>query len=489
MPTPSGNPSTPGTAGQPGLKPSTVPTPAAAVQQPQPMAAINPSPAGGPDATQTPGGPTLQGLPAQTAPQSPGTPPGSAQGTAPTSLTDPVQDVSSRLQGIIGDNSVLARHAMTRGRQYAQQRGLLNSSLAADASHRALLDFAVPLAQSDAQVNMSDADRRLDVWATEQGVQLDWARLNSAETQAEKDRELDRQLQEGQIGFEREKLGETLGFERQRLRSEELQAEAQRELQRELTTQEIESLEQRASAEISQRDRELRSQELQAQAQRELQRELTEQEIQSLESRAAEEIGQRDRELQVQQKLSEMELDTRERIEGSARETQEAIAKANQDAETARHDEAISHQTQKSIADAVAGIQTSHDRQYQAILLSTALDEESRAAQVESLRNWTHRQILLIEGTFNTDLDWAPSGEGPGEEPLPAEAPVELPAETPVEPAAPAPPATAQPASPATAQPTPPQPAQPTPPQRPPKPTRGDWVWSGGTWQEVSPGR
>ena len=432
-----------------------MPTPAASVQQPQPMAAINPSPAGGPDATQTPGGPSLPGLSAQTAPQSPGTPPGSAQGTAPTSLTDPVQDVSSRLQGIIGDNSVLARHAMTRGRQYAQQRGLLNSSLAADASHRALLDFAVPLAQSDAQVNMSDADRRLDVWATEQGVQLDWARLNSAETQAEKDRELDRQLQEGQIGFEREKLGETLGFERERMRSEELQAELQRELQRELTTQEIQSLEQRAS----------------------------------------DEIAQRDRELQVQERLSTMELSTRERIETAARASQETIAAANQAAETARQNNSISQQSQESISSALQGIQTSHDRQYQAIILSQTLDEESREAQVESLRNWTHRQVALVEGVFNVDLDWAPSGEGPGEGPLPEEAPVELPAETPVEPAAPAQPATAQPApaQPATAQPAPAQPAQPAQPapsQRPPKPREGEWYWSSSNrWVQISPGR
>lgn len=212
-------------------KPPTVSAPATAVQPPQPMAAINPSPALGPAATQT-------------------------------------QGVSTRLPGIVSRSGVLGRMAETKGKQYAHQRGLLNSSLAADASHRALLDWAVPIAQSDAGIEQADRQR-------EQAAQQhahEWA---------------------------------------------------------------------------------------------------------------------------VRERTAAADRSSQERAAAADRNSRELVAR-NQ----------LSVQRSRDISTAVGQIQSSHDRQYQAVMLSTRLDDSSRSAQVESLRAWTNRQIALVEGVYGVDLDW-----------------------------------------------------------------------------------
>ena len=60
-----------------------------------------------------------------------------------------VRGPSERVGGIIARGGPLARLAETRGRQYAHRRGLMNTSLGAEAANKALLDFAVPLAEAD----------------------------------------------------------------------------------------------------------------------------------------------------------------------------------------------------------------------------------------------------------------------------------------------------------------------------------------------------
>ena len=49
--------------------------------------------------------------------------------------------------------------AQARGRATAHRRGLMNSSLAAEAGHKALLDFAVPLAQADTTTDLANQER------------------------------------------------------------------------------------------------------------------------------------------------------------------------------------------------------------------------------------------------------------------------------------------------------------------------------------------
>jgi len=60
------------------------------------------------------------------------------------------QSVASHLEGILAKDSPLMQRAQTQGMQYANSRGLLNSTMAAGASQGAMIDRAMPIAQQDA---------------------------------------------------------------------------------------------------------------------------------------------------------------------------------------------------------------------------------------------------------------------------------------------------------------------------------------------------
>lgn len=62
----------------------------------------------------------------------------------------PEQLVQYQLNRILDSNSPLLQSARTRGLQFANQRGLLNSSIAAQASEQAAIDAALQIAQQDA---------------------------------------------------------------------------------------------------------------------------------------------------------------------------------------------------------------------------------------------------------------------------------------------------------------------------------------------------
>ena len=70
-----------------------------------------------------------------------------------------VKSPSARLPGIVSRSGPLGRMAQARGRATAHRRGLMNSSLAAEAGHKALLDFAVPLAQADTTTDLANQER------------------------------------------------------------------------------------------------------------------------------------------------------------------------------------------------------------------------------------------------------------------------------------------------------------------------------------------
>lgn len=76
------------------------------------------------------------------------------QNTVTPTLTnfDESKGVAGRAASIIGADSPLMQQAATRGTQLAAQRGLTNSSLAAEASQNAVLNAAVPIATADASL-------------------------------------------------------------------------------------------------------------------------------------------------------------------------------------------------------------------------------------------------------------------------------------------------------------------------------------------------
>jgi hypothetical protein len=59
--------------------------------------------------------------------------------------------VENRLDGILASDSPLMTRAATQGMQFANSRGLLNSTMAAGAAQGAMIDRAMPIAQQDAQ--------------------------------------------------------------------------------------------------------------------------------------------------------------------------------------------------------------------------------------------------------------------------------------------------------------------------------------------------
>lgn len=72
---------------------------------------------------------------------------------------DPNEMVQSSLEAMLNPNSQYIQNARQRGMEFAQQRGGINSSIAAGASERAALEAATPLAMKslDIQENRDNA--------------------------------------------------------------------------------------------------------------------------------------------------------------------------------------------------------------------------------------------------------------------------------------------------------------------------------------------
>jgi len=71
--------------------------------------------------------------------------------------TDESQTAAGRLGSMLDSGSPLMERAATQGRQMANQRGLLNSSMAAEASQGAMIDRAQPFAMQDSNNLMQNA--------------------------------------------------------------------------------------------------------------------------------------------------------------------------------------------------------------------------------------------------------------------------------------------------------------------------------------------
>ncbi|TDX29095.1 hypothetical protein DFO67_108139 [Modicisalibacter xianhensis] len=76
--------------------------------------------------------------------------------------------VQGQLNSILKSNSPLMKRAATQGKQYANKRGLLNSSMAAGATQGAMIDAATPIAQQDAgalqDLNKLQASSAANAW-------------------------------------------------------------------------------------------------------------------------------------------------------------------------------------------------------------------------------------------------------------------------------------------------------------------------------------
>ena len=69
-------------------------------------------------------------------------------------LQNPAKEtVAGQMTGLLQHNSPYIKQARQSGQNYAAKRGLLNSSMAAGASHKAAISAALPIAQQDAKTH------------------------------------------------------------------------------------------------------------------------------------------------------------------------------------------------------------------------------------------------------------------------------------------------------------------------------------------------
>ncbi|WP_421220399.1 hypothetical protein [Aeromonas enteropelogenes] len=91
-------------------------------------------------------------------------------------------DVNDQLNSTLNSNSLLMRVAKSNGQAAATQRGLGNSSIGAEASQRAMVDAALPIAQQNAQQahqgNQSQLDREHDLGVLDKQGQIDKDKLS-----------------------------------------------------------------------------------------------------------------------------------------------------------------------------------------------------------------------------------------------------------------------------------------------------------------------
>ncbi|WP_277810694.1 hypothetical protein [Chromohalobacter canadensis] len=125
--------------------------------------------------------------------------PVSVSSSAPQSTVSPNQTSQYQLEQMLASDSPLMQRAATQGQQQANQRGLLNSSMAAEASQGAMIDRATPLAQQDAQTYFQNSQAN-----TDRQQQAFMSNLQYQQNLG---------LNEQQFGFDTQKLAQQYGYD------------------------------------------------------------------------------------------------------------------------------------------------------------------------------------------------------------------------------------------------------------------------------------
>lgn len=81
---------------------------------------------------------------------------------APQTTVSRNQTAAGQLDDMLASNSPLMQRAAMQGRQYANARGLLNSSMASEAAQGAMIDRATPFALQDAQTYFQNSQANAD---------------------------------------------------------------------------------------------------------------------------------------------------------------------------------------------------------------------------------------------------------------------------------------------------------------------------------------
>ena len=101
-------------------------------------------------------------------------------GTLLSSTTFNDTNANDQLNATLNQNGLLMRMAKTKGQQAAGSRGLMNSSIGSEASMRAMVDAATPIAQQNTQFaqNKSLNQQQADLTAKRDATQQDYNKEN-----------------------------------------------------------------------------------------------------------------------------------------------------------------------------------------------------------------------------------------------------------------------------------------------------------------------
>ena len=199
---------------------------------------------------------------------------------APVPGQPPATTTSERTHAIIGQDSPLMRQAATRGRQYAHQRGLLNSSLAVGAAQGAVLDRGIELGKADVEDELRTFYAGLDKAKFESDANYRNRALDQEKQLQVRKIEIDERVADSSINIAQERLTfdrdrfsgdsayrdrvlaqeatlakDRLDFDATRFRSDENYRRAVLAQEKELQTERLTFDRQRFSSDVGYRDR------------------------------------------------------------------------------------------------------------------------------------------------------------------------------------------------------------------------------------------
>lgn len=291
----------------------------------------------------------------------------------PDGTWEPEDDlVSPRLSGLLAESSPLMKQAQTLGKQQANRRGLLNSSIAVGAAQNEMIKAALPIASQEASQIHQKNLASMDIGSRE--------RMQGRDIEAQKERlqmELGSQaaLQAAELAAAKERLGMTLSSEEQRQLAD------------------LNAAKERLGMQI-QSEQQMQSAEHQAQMAR-LQAELGSAAALQ-EAQIAAEKERLGMELTSREQLALADLNAAKERLGMQIESEQQIAAMN-----------VASNDREKAAALTAAIQNAYLSSWQSIANNTDIPAAAREQYFTHLKTIFNSQMGLLEQLYGIDLEWA----------------------------------------------------------------------------------
>ena len=297
------------------------------------------------------------------------------QKTVDNSMATKVNEIASK-------DSALNQMARTEGLKAANRRGLLNSSMAIDASQDAVLKNALPIASQDAAQAFAknQAAKAFEYGMTAQEGQQ---AFQSGERQAGEGFQTSERL--GTQGFQSTEAGLARGWQTAENIAQRgfqgTQNDLDRDLQQTLQTQQLDTSQAMQIKDIASREG------IEA-ANRALTQVLQENDINF---RMRE--GGLDREAALQQQKNDIAFQTSQNQ--AQRDLQLKIANMN-----------LGSTERQAASQFVTNMESMYQSNYQSIMNNTTLDAKTRNSLLTSAKNLRDNQLNFVEQMYNIDLKW-----------------------------------------------------------------------------------